>query len=103
MNIDGRVSFKNEIPMSFQVFNSITGKIVLALCSLFRALNGDVCELGNFDSSLIRFSLIYLLLNCAYLPENRKNRKIITRQSNVSQGNVKLLNCHLTKATSTRI
>ena len=85
--------------MSFQLFNPITDKIVLPLCSLFRALNGDVCELGNFDSSLIRFSLIHLFIYCAYRAENRNNRKIITRQSNVSQGNVKLLNCRLTKAT----
>ena len=77
MNIDGRVSCKNEIPMSFQLFNPITDKIVLPLCSLFRALNGDVCELGNFDSSLIRFSLIHLFIYLFIVPIARKTATIV--------------------------
>ena len=75
MNIDGRVSFKNEILMSFYVFNPVTGKIVLPLCSLFHALNGDVGELENFDSSLISLSLIYLFIYLLCL-SRRKPQKL---------------------------
>ena len=63
--------------MSLQLFNPITDKIVLPLCSLFRALNGDVCELGNFDSSLIRFSLIHLFFYLFIVPIARKTATIV--------------------------
>ena len=55
--------------------HSITGKIVLPLCSLFHALNGDVCKLENFDSSLIRLSLIYLFIIYSLCLSRRKPQK----------------------------